>query len=147
MHGHMNVKPTKSFVKEADTPVDPPKLTHSECKSDALPIEPTCSVMSGHKTVNIYDRIACGSLPDINNSCLAAPQRNVLTLWCVTTPIGVVTSKVAFYIFIQQIYVLNILNMVYPLRFFPPSKCSLFHNSNVFGFCLIHILYTECAKI
>jgi len=28
------------------------------------------------------------------------------------------TSKVAFYIFIQQIYVLNILNMVYTLRFF-----------------------------
>ena len=28
------------------------------------------------------------------------------------------TSKVAFYIFIQQIYVLNILNMVYTLCFF-----------------------------
>jgi len=28
------------------------------------------------------------------------------------------TSKVAFYIFIQQIYLLNILNMVYNLRFF-----------------------------
>ena len=27
------------------------------------------------------------------------------------------------------------------------SKCSLFHNSNVFGFLIIHILYTECAKI
>jgi len=27
-------------------------------------------------------------------------------------------SKVEFYIFIQQIYVLNILNMVYTLRFF-----------------------------
>ena len=56
------------------------------------------------------------------------------------------TSKVAFYIFIQQIYVLNILNMVYTLRFFS-SKCSLFHNSNVFGSCIIHILYTGCAKI
>jgi len=28
------------------------------------------------------------------------------------------TSKVPFYIFIQQIYVLNILNMVYTIRFF-----------------------------
>jgi len=56
------------------------------------------------------------------------------------------TSKVAFYIFIQQIYVLNILNTVYILLFFS-SKCSLFHNSNVFGSCIIHILYTECAKI
>jgi len=61
------------------------------------------------------------------------------------------TSKVAFYIFIQQIYVLNILNMVYTtwyiLSVFFSSKCSLFHNSNVFGSCIIHILYTECAKI
>ena len=55
-------------------------------------------------------------------------------------------SKVAFYIFIQQIQVLNILNMVYTLRFFS-SKCSLFHNSNEFGSCIIHILYTGCAKI
>ena len=27
------------------------------------------------------------------------------------------------------------------------SKCSLFHNSNLFGSCIIHILYTVCAKI
>jgi hypothetical protein len=53
-----------------------------------------------------------------------------------------------FYIFIQQIYVLYILNTVYTLRFiFPSSKCSLFHNSNVFGSCVINILYTGCAKI
>ena len=31
--------------------------------------------------------------------------------------------------------------------FFPASKCSLFHNSNVFGSCIIHILYTGCTKI
>ena len=35
--------------------------------------------------------------------------------------------------------------MVYTLRLFS-SKCSLFHNSNVFG-SIIHILYTGCAKI
>jgi len=56
------------------------------------------------------------------------------------------TSKVAFYIFIQQIYVRNILNIVYTLGFFS-SKCSLFHNYNIFGSCIIHILYTGCAKI
>jgi len=33
------------------------------------------------------------------------------------------------------------------LSVFFSSKCSLFHNSNVFGSCFIHILYTECAKI
>ena len=37
--------------------------------------------------------------------------------------------------------------MVYTLRVFSSSKCSLFHNSNVFGSCIIHILCTECAKI
>jgi hypothetical protein len=31
--------------------------------------------------------------------------------------------------------------------FFSYSKCSLFHNSNLLGSCIIHILYTECAKI
>ena len=36
--------------------------------------------------------------------------------------------------------------MVYTLHFFS-SKCSLFHNSNIFGSCIIHILYTGCAKI
>jgi len=55
------------------------------------------------------------------------------------------TSKIAFYTFIQQIQVLNILNMVYAVRFFP-SKCSLFHNSNVFGSCIIHILYTGVPR-
>ena len=36
--------------------------------------------------------------------------------------------------------------MVCTLRFFS-SKCSLFHNSNVFCSCIISILYTGCAKI
>ena len=31
--------------------------------------------------------------------------------------------------------------------FFPSSKCSLFHNANLFGSCIIHILYTGCAEI
>ena len=44
-------------------------------------------------------------------------------------------------------YVLNILNMLYTLRFFFFSKCSLFHNANLFGSSIIHILYTECAEI
>ena len=37
--------------------------------------------------------------------------------------------------------------MPYTLRFFFFSKCSLFHNANLFGSCIIHILYTGCAKI
>jgi len=37
--------------------------------------------------------------------------------------------------------------LFYILSVFFSSKCSLFHNSNVFGSCIIHILYTVCAKI
>ena len=36
--------------------------------------------------------------------------------------------------------------MLYTLRFFS-SKCSLFHNANLFDSCIIHILYTGCAEI
>ena len=35
---------------------------------------------------------------------------------------------------------------VYTLFFSLSSKCSLFHNSNIFGSCIIHILCTGCAK-
>ena len=31
--------------------------------------------------------------------------------------------------------------------FFSSSKCRLFHNATFFGSCVIHILYTGCAKI
>ena len=50
------------------------------------------------------------------------------------------------FIFIQQISVLNILNMLYNLHFFS-SNCHLFHNATLFGFCITHILNTGCAKI
>ena len=36
--------------------------------------------------------------------------------------------------------------MLYTLRFFS-SKCSLFHNTNFFGSCIVHILNTGCAEI
>ena len=36
--------------------------------------------------------------------------------------------------------------MVCSLLFSLSSKCSLFHNSNVFSSCIIHILYKGCAK-
>jgi len=36
--------------------------------------------------------------------------------------------------------------MVYTLRFFS-SKLSLFHNSNVFDYCIIHILYIYSTNI
>ena len=36
--------------------------------------------------------------------------------------------------------------MLYNLHFFS-SKCRLFHNATLFGFCITHILNTECAEI
>ena len=37
--------------------------------------------------------------------------------------------------------------MVYTLRFFFSSQCSLFHNCNLFGSCIIHTLYTGVLKL
>ena len=60
-----------------------------------------------------------------------------------TTPL---TSKRC----ILYIYSTNVgtehFKMLYTLRFFS-SKCSLFHNADFFGSCIIHILYTGCAEI
>ena len=36
---------------------------------------------------------------------------------------------------------------LYSPLFFFSSKCSLFHNANLFGSCIIHILYTGCSEI
>ena len=52
--------------------------------------------------------------------------------------------KVAFYIFNKYKY--RIFLTWHILSFFFSWKCSLFHNSNLFGSCIIHSLYTECAK-
>ena len=57
-----------------------------------------------------------------------------------------ITLYMPHFIFIQQISVLNILNMLHNLHFFS-SKCRLFHNVTLFGFCITHILNTGCAKI
>ena len=56
------------------------------------------------------------------------------------------TSKLC----ILCIYSTNIGTICFKHSIYSPffsSKCSLFHNSNVFGSCIIHILYTGCAKI
>ena len=50
------------------------------------------------------------------------------------------------FICIQQISVLNILNMLYNLHFFS-SKCRLFHNATLFGFCITHILKFEKKSV
>ena len=56
-----------------------------------------------------------------------------------------ITLQMPHFIFIQQISILNILNMLYNLHFFS-SKCRLFHIATLFGICITHILNTGCAK-
>jgi hypothetical protein len=50
-----------------------------------------------------------------------------------------------FFIFFQQIHVLNFLTCC-TLSISFSSKCRLFHYATFFGSCIIHILHTECAK-
>ena len=51
---------------------------------------------------------------------------------------------------ILYIYSTNIGTEYFKYALYSPffsSKCNLFHNANLFGACIIHILYTGCAKI
>jgi hypothetical protein len=49
------------------------------------------------------------------------------------------------YIFFQQMYILNFLNMLHTLNFLS-SKCRLFHNATSFGSCIIRIFHTDVLK-
>ena len=60
---------------------------------------------------------------------------------------ALITSRCCILYIIQQIYVQNILNMPHTLRFFFLQNAFLFHNATFYGSCVIHILYTRCAKI
>ena len=75
----------------------------------------------------------------------------MLTLWCLNDPYrgrtAPLTSKrCILYIYSTKIGTEYFKHGIYS-PFFSSSKCNLFHNSNVFGSCIIHILYTGCAKI
>ena len=52
--------------------------------------------------------------------------------------------------FILYIYSTNVGTEYFKHALYSPFflfKCSLFHNSNLFGSCIIHTLYTGCAEI
>ena len=55
------------------------------------------------------------------------------------------SKRCILYIYSTNIGTEYIKHGIYSL--FSCSKCSLFHNSDVFVSCIIHILYTGCAKI
>ena len=72
--------------------------------------------------MELFITILHAYLKDIREICKLRVNRNCLNLLTPnvnysgrTAPL---TSKDTFYIFIQQIYLLNILNIVYILRFF-----------------------------
>jgi len=75
-----------------------------------------------YRTLTIKFKIINLLTPNVNYSGCTAP----------------LTSKVAFYIFIQQIYVLNILNMVYTLRFFSLQNAVYF----IILMYLVPVLFT-----
>ena len=72
-----------------------------------------------------------------------------LTLSCRTTYMSYRTANLQMLHFIY--YSTNIRTEYFKHAahspFFFSSKCHLFHNATFFGSCVIHILYTECAKI
>jgi len=61
-----------------------------------------------------------------------------------TTPLS--SKCCILYIYSTNIGTENFKHDIYS-PFFPLQKCSLFHKSNIFGSCIIHILYRGCAKI
>ena len=66
------------------------------------------------------------------------------------TPIGVIPHRKPLklhFIYLFNKYGYWIFWTWYSPFFFPSSKCSLFHNSNVFGSCIIHILYIYSTNI
>jgi len=70
-----------------------------------------------------------------------APKGALLTIWRLTATIWVVPHSkppdAAFYIFIQQIYVLNILNMLHNIRFFSLQNAVYF----IMLPCLVPVLF------
>jgi hypothetical protein len=61
------------------------------------------------------------------------------------------TAPLTYRRYILYIYSINISTEYFKHAahspFFSSSKCRLFRNATFFGVCIIHILYTGCAKI
>ena len=57
------------------------------------------------------------------------------------------SKRCILYIYSTNIGTEYFKHALYSPFFFLSSKCSLFHNANFFGSYIIHILYTQCAKI
>jgi len=108
---------------------------------------------TGTKYVRIMKQTAFwkgenGEYIQVKNS---AEVEYLLTLRRLTTQIEVVTAQLTAKLCILYIYSTNIGTEYFKhgihSPFFSSSKCSLFHNSNVFDSCIIHILYIYSTNI
>ena len=88
--------------------------------------------------------------------CTVPNETNYITLSCRTTYIYIYiyicrTAPLTSRCCILYIYSTNKRTEYFKYAahspFFFSSKCRLFHNATFFGSCVIHILYTGCAKI
>ena len=93
-----------------------------------------CHLWCTHLTSLVVKKETFFSFPVAVNNSTNLQTPNVNYSWR-TAPL---TSKVAFYIFIQQIYMPNILNMVYTLRFFSLQNAVCF----IILTCLVPVLFT-----
>ena len=83
-------------------------------------------------------------------------DRNALTVWRLTTQTPndpymrrtapLISKRCILYIYSTNIGTEYFKHALYSPFFFS-SKCSLFHNANLFGSCIIHILYTGVLKL
>ena len=76
---------------------------------------------------------------------------NPLTVWRLTThnmgrTAPLTSKRCILYIYSTNIGTEYFKHALYSPFFFS-SKCSLFHSASLFGSCIIHILYTGCAKV
>ena len=103
-------------------------------------------------------RVLLGSTYSVQGNCILLSEGHYFircSFWFVNPlkpndPYKGRTATLIFKRCILYIYSTNIgteyfIHGIYSTFF--PSKSSLFHNSKVFGSCIIHILYTGCAKI
>jgi len=121
-------------------------LLPAACRSITTARAFSFSVSKSH--LNSWTSVECRDVSSSVNCswCYIWYSSCLLTPWRLTTTIGVVPQRCILYIYSTNIGTEYFKHGVYSPSF-SSSKCSLFHNSNLFGSCIIHILYTGRAEI
>jgi hypothetical protein len=103
-----------------------------------------------------YHKAACTSLPedehlDVRNMSKTLQLNSNLNHLTPNGHFSGRTAPLTSRLCILYIYSTNIRTEYFKhaahSSFFSSSNCRLFHNATFFGSCIIHILYTGCAKI